>query len=467
MGLRIQNNIEAMNAHRQLTIANAGLSKSLERLSSGYRINRAADDAAGLSISQSFRANIAALKVASRNTSEASSLLQVAEGAMDAMGNMLTRLNELATQAASDNVSDTERTKINSEASFLLLEIDRIADSTKYGQSVLLDGSFGGKTATRANAAETYVNSNYQVYKYNDDTADTETVSITAGTSMAEGVWTLAASGEGVVSGDQLMITNGSLTVTSSFQGTSVTFDEIGLTLSFAGATTTSAVDADTITVDASGLSASSWTVDSDATASLYTVSTGDGTITLDNGTSSQSFSGLSDGAQTLDFSTLGVKLAVTSDYTHDANDLNGMTLSISNSGTKTFQIGADNNTDNRLSVSINNVTTSSSGLDIASLTLDSRANAQVALDTLSTAISTLTARRADIGAYMNRLSYAAANIATAIENTQAAESVIRDVDMAQEMTSFTKNQILMQAGTAMLAQANMAPQSVLSLFGG
>lgn len=467
MGLRIQNNIEAMNAHRQLEVANSGMKKSLERLSSGYRINRAADDAAGLSISQSFRADIAALKVASRNTSEASSLLQVAEGAMDQMGNMLTRLNELATQAASDNVSDAERTKINSEASNLLLEIDRLADSTKYGSSYLLNGSFGGKTATRSDAAETYLNSAYQVYKYNDDSTNTAAATIHAGTAMSEGVWTLAASGAGVASGDQLMITNGSLTVTASFQGDSVTFDEIGLTLNFAAAATTTQIAGDTITVDASGLSASSWAVDSDAAAALYTVTTGDGTITLDNGTNSQSFSGLSDGAQTLDFSTLGIQLVVGSDYDHDANNLNNMTLSVSGSSSKTFQVGADNNTDNRLTVTISDTTTGSGGLNIASLTLDTKANAQAALDTLKTAISTLASRRADIGAYMNRLSYAAANLDTAVENTQAAESVIRDVDMASEMTTFTKNQILMQASTAMLAQANTAPQQILSLFQG
>ncbi|MCD6295666.1 MAG: flagellin, partial [Deltaproteobacteria bacterium] len=142
MGLRIQNNIAAMNAHRQLGIADAGMNKSLERLSSGYRINRAADDAAGLAISQSFRADIASFKVASRNTSEASSLLQVAEGGLDQIGNMLTRMKELATQAASAN-SGTNIDKINAEYSQLKLEIDRIANSTEYADSALLDGTFG------------------------------------------------------------------------------------------------------------------------------------------------------------------------------------------------------------------------------------------------------------------------------------------------------------------------------------
>ena len=151
MGLRIQNNIAALNAHRQLTISDAGLSKSLERLSSGYRINKAADDAAGLSISQGLRADIASYKVATRNTSEAAALLQVAEGAMDQVGNMLTRLKELATQAASANAA-SDLDKIDAEAQKLIAEIDRIAESTEYSGTKLIDGSFGvavsAKTAT-------------------------------------------------------------------------------------------------------------------------------------------------------------------------------------------------------------------------------------------------------------------------------------------------------------------------------
>ena len=140
MGLRIQNNIAAMNAHRQLTISDAGLSKSLERLSSGYRINRAADDAAGLAISQGMRADIASYKVASRNVSEANAMVQVAEGAYDQIGNMLVRLKELATQAASGN-AEGNRDKINAEATQLLNEIDRIANSTEYAGSKLIDGT--------------------------------------------------------------------------------------------------------------------------------------------------------------------------------------------------------------------------------------------------------------------------------------------------------------------------------------
>jgi len=273
MSLRIQNNIAAMNAHRQLTISDAGLSKSMERLSSGYRINRAADDAAGLAISQQFRADIAGYKVASRNTAEAASLLQVAEGALDQVGNMMTRLKELAVQASSANAG-SNLDKLDAEAQALLDEIDRIATSTEYAGTKLLDGSFT----------------------------------------------------------------------------------------------------------------------------------------------------------------------------------------------TQEFQVGVEAAADNRISVDLGDAQTTALGINALDLT--SAVNAQTALGLVDTAIGNMADLRGDIGAVQNRLTYTATNLAVTIENVQAAESVIRDVDMAAEMSTLTKNQILLQAGTAMLAQANMAPQSVLALFG-
>ena len=275
MGLRIQNNIAALNAHKNLTISDSALSKSLERLSSGYRINRAADDAAGLAISQGMRADIASYNVASRNVSEANAMAQVAEGAYDQIGNMLVRLKELATQAASANASG-DLDKIDAEAQALLDEIDRISDATEYAGAGLLDGSLG----------------------------------------------------------------------------------------------------------------------------------------------------------------------------------------------TQTFQVGSTADTFSQIEVSFGTVSTAAGSLNIASLDLSTAGGAQTALTSVVTAIDTLNDSRGALGAIQNRLSYASANLSTTIENVQAAESVIRDVDMAAEMTTFTKNQILLQAGTAMLAQANMAPQVVLSLFG-
>ncbi|PKN68156.1 MAG: flagellin [Deltaproteobacteria bacterium HGW-Deltaproteobacteria-15] len=379
MGLRIQNNIAALNAHRQLTISDAGLSKSLERLSSGYRINRAADDAAGLSISQGLRADIASYKVASRNTSEANALLQVGEGALDQIGNMLTRLKELATQASSANAA-SDLDKIDAEAQKLIAEIDRIAESTEYSGTKLIDGSFGV-----------------------DVSAKTGTISGGAG--------------------------------------------YVGI----------------------SGMKASEKYTISDTV-----VGSGYATITITTGDVSQtviSSVAAGDNTKTIEFSALGVQLTVNSDFDTSA-ELEGK-ITAASTGSATFQVGAENAGTSQIALSLGNATkeylgktSGGAGNAISAIDLTTATGAQDALDTVDYAISDLGKIRGDIGAAQNRLGYAAANLATTIENVTAAESVIRDVDMASEMTTFTKNQILLQAGTAMLAQANMAPQQVLSLFG-
>jgi flagellin len=379
MGLRIQNNIAALNAHRQLTISDAGLSKSLERLSSGYRINKAADDAAGLSISQGLRADIASYRVASRNTTEAGSLLQVAEGALDQVGNMLTRLKELATQAASANAA-SDLDKIDAEAQKLISEIDRIAEATEYSGTKLIDGSFGvaiGSQAGHLSATEGY-----------------------------SGITGLKASEVYTIS---------DTTIASSMATITITTGDVSQTV-------------------------------------ITSVTTGDNT-------------------KTIEFSALGLQLTVNSDFSA-TNDLEGK-FTAASTGSATFQVGAENAGTSQIALSLGNgtkeylgKTAGGTGNAISGIDLSTAAGALAALDTVDYAISDLSKIRGDIGAAQNRLGYAAANLATTIENVSAAESVIRDVDMAAEMTTFTKNQILLQAGTAMLAQANMAPQQVLALFG-
>jgi len=375
MGLRIQNNIAAMNAHRQLGIADASMSKSLERLSSGYRINRAADDAAGLSISQQFRADIASYKAASRNVSEATALLQVAEGAMDQIANMLVRLKELATQASSANAG-SNLSKINAEGNKLIDEIDRIADSTEYAGSKLLNGSFG---VTVSSGGSTF----------------NATLGFAGVTGLESGVeYTVAADANGgnvditisaTLGGQQVSQTLYDVSAPGQNETKEVKFDALGLTVTFNN-----------------NLSSAS-----------------DGTIQANNATASN------------------------------------------------FQVGPRDTGNDRIGILLESVKgTDSNGLNLSKDQLNSATDAQDFLTTIDTAISTLNTRRGNVGAAQNRLEYAAANLATTIENVQAAESVIRDVDMAAEMTTFTKNQILLQAGTAMLAQANMAPQQVLALFG-
>jgi len=460
MALRIVNNLAAMNTQRWLGVSDAGMKKSLERLSSGFRINKAADDAAGLAISQAFRANIASFKVASRNASEASALLQVAEGGMDQIGNMLTRLKELATQASSANAGTSERAKIDAEADQLIIEIDRIADSTKYGSTALLDGTFGA-TKSGALAAggkgEGVVNDNI-IYNFTAATTMTGTLS-----DAVDGQWKFVATGFSGAGTLKIQNSAGSLieTATINTAGTIATFANLGMTVTFTAAISNSTND-DTLDIYRTGLT----NIQGESAATgTYTITDASGTsITLANsaGTLSQTVDVSAGG--TASFSELDISFDVGSDYADDDLDAATITISSTGSGGNTFQIGAENNSDNQIAISVDGVGTATLGINAIDLSLTS--GAQEALGLIDAAISTLAGSRGDIGAYMNRLSYASSNLATTIENTQAAESVIRDVDMANEMTMFTKNQILLQAGTAMLAQANMAPQQVLALFG-
>ena len=379
MGFRIQNNIAAMNAQRNLGISDTAMGKSLERLSSGYRINSAKDDAAGLSISQGFRASIASYNVASRNVTEGNALLQVAEGAMDQVGNMLTRLKELATQAASANAG-SNLDKINAEGNQLILEIDRIANSTEYAGSKLLNGTFG--------------------------VSDTKT-----------GTWETTNAGAGLqsVSGMQSGVTYTVSAVTNA---------------------------------------------DGDGTYN-FTVS-----ATLAGGQVAQTLYGVAGAAAgataEVSFASMGLKITLNDNFTATVG---AGTIIASAAAASDFQVGAKNSVDDRIGVTLSSIKSSTLDAGLVSDQMNTAAKAQALLKSVDNAINRLSELRGGIGAAQNRFSYAAANLATTIENYTAADSVIRDVDMAAEMTSFTKNQILLQAGTAMLSQANQAPQMIMSLF--
>lgn len=374
MGLRINTNVAALNAHRNLEITDIRLSKNMERLSSGLRINRAADDAAGLAIAQKLNAQVRSFTVASRNASQAMSMLQVAEGGADQIHSMLLRLKELATQAASYN-NQANLSDINEEASKLKDEIHRIAQSTKYLNTQLLTG-FAQKDV--------------------DDTVK--------GINNIYG-W------------------------------------------------------------DVSGAATGAYTFSYNATTNVLTLSKGgvQESVTLQTG------------GMTVNFSTLGVSFKITQGVTTEAErdalgtDLEAAGLTVSGSDAA-FQIGDKNDNQSRLSFSLASIDTDAIGTDggtqILSIDLSTQANAQTALTVIDDAIADVNNFRAAIGALSNRLEYTYQNLQVSIENLSASESVIRDADMAYEMVYFTRNQILLQSGTAMLAQANMAPQNVLSLLG-
>jgi flagellin len=374
MAMRIQNNISAMNAQNSLQVSQSAMQKSLERLSSGYRINSAKDDAAGLAISQGFRANIASVKVAQRNITEANSLLQVAEGAMSNVGDILTRMKELATQAASANVGG-DVSKVADEYDSLVTEINRIADSTKYAGTQLLTGTFSaGQTGAFGGAVANVTDLNVL-------------------NAVRTGAWTASDAGGG-----------GALTLTSA-----------------------------------------------DGTLSQ--------TVTIANG------------AQTVNFDVLGISFKTTAagnGVAVAAAIETAATVTVTAGTTAAFQVGYGNDTaQDQLAVTLASINADDLGTGLALGDIDTSALAFAAITDIDAAISDLSTNRAALGAYQNRLGYASSNLASTLENFTAAESAIRDVDMAAEMTNFTKNQILVQAGTAMLAQANMAPQQILSLLKG
>jgi flagellin len=303
----------------------------------------------------------------------------VAEGGADQISGILSRMKELATQAASANTTSADRTNINDEVSTLKDEINRIAASTKYGTTALIDGSFG-------------------------------TTNVTAYGTLVEA--------------------NGI----------------IGVDVSNASALTTFGV-----------------VISTSGTAKIMEITSDDATQAV-----TTTFSTIGEGSTgTLDFSELGIKVTVSSAYDADANtDSAGGSMATGNLGESTFQVGSENNSDNRIAFSLGDMTTGTNGLDIANLDVNSQSGAQTALTLVDDAISALATRRAEIGVTQNRFGFTIANIATSVENITAAESVIRDADLAFETIAFTKNQILLQAGTAMLAQANIAPQSILSVLG-
>ncbi len=375
--MRINNNIMAMNTHRQYAINNDNMAKATGKLSSGYRINSAGDDAAGLAISEKMRAQIRGLDMASKNSEDAISLVQTAEGALAETQAILQRMRELAVQSASDTNEDTvDRVALQAEYSQLTSEIDDIASDTKFNDMSLLDGSFGSTTAV------------------DDATSDIQVGLLGVSDIKFEG------------------FSAGAHTITFSNGGT--------------------AGDPYTATL---------------GTTVVGSVTNADGANVLN-----------------IDFGG-GQKVSIQLAATATEDGLNGQDLvfTVTNAAGK-IQTGANQN--QTMDIAIANMSSGVNGLKIAGSSVDNRANAQAAITTVNTAINTVSAERAKLGAMQNRLDHKINNLDTSSENLSAAESRIRDVDMAAEMTQYTQTSILVQAATSMLAQANSAPQSVLKLLG-
>jgi flagellin len=400
MSLRIQNNIAAFNSYRNLNVTNDMQARSLEKLSSGFRINRAADDSAGLAISEGLRSQIGGLKVAVRNAQDGISVVQTAEGALTETHAILQRMRDLSVQASNDGgLNQTAKDNIQTEVTQLKAELDRIADTTSFNGKKLLDGSFTGSFQVGANAGET--------------------ISVAIGTAMN-------ASGLGVAGVD---VANPVATLTG--------------TETLAVASTAAELDI----ADTAGTA--DWTDIADAATTWEALS---GTITYDGKSldlSSIAFTD-TDASGSVDIAEYTAQFDAAIDDTFGAGVL-----------TVTHTAGGINLT----STEAPGATPTASELFALSIQFAAGSGASAAIDNLDAAIQTVSTQRANLGAVQNRLGNTINNLNVAVENLTASESRIRDTDMALEMTNFTKWQILQQAGTAMLAQANQVPQGVLQLL--
>ena len=548
MAMIVQHNMSAMNANRMLGITNSSLAKSTEKLSSGYKINRAADDAAGLSISEKMRSQIRGLNKASDNAQDGISLIQTAEGALNESHSILQRMRELSVQASNGTETDDDREAVQKEISQLQDELTRISSTTEFNTMKLLDGSLGGGSsatgikvdasvsnkALQAGALKTTAATNG---KYTSAGAVSDADNLSAGDTTSLTVNFLNEKGEQdsitvnlkykdattLVSEDgsrEYTVAAGKATVedkTKAFlaelKQTSLADDftmvgtaadgKIEFTAKTAGtetsrilstsesnikagvftqATATKAADTKAPADAYQSIKADVGTYDGGATTNIddyiFTVNgerfmyaTADGVAALKSKTDYSDVNfvkadTVDDAAANAMASLISAKTGINAEI--DANETTTVDLKPSASSSTagkgmTLQIGA--NEGQTMSFSIDDMSAKSLGVDGNKVDLATQDGAQKATTTIDAAIKKVSAQRSKLGAVQNRLEHTIANLDTASENTQTSESRIRDTDMAEEMVAYSKNNILLQAGQSMLAQANQSNQGVLSLL--
>ena len=383
MPLRVNNNITAITARRALGVNSRTLATRIERLATGLRINRGADDAAGLAISEGMRAEIMGLTQGVRNAEMATNLTQVAEGALSQVSAMLIRMRELALQGSSSTVNNENRSNLQAEYSHLIAEIDRVALATSYNNTVLLTG-FGNTVDNTTSSAITNI-------------ADTGVTGVTLSGS-ASGTFSFV---DALDDDNQITLGNGIVTQTIDI-GSVLDNDDIGGVV----ATGTTAV---------------------------------------------------------ANFDRVGVILTLGDGYRD--GDLDGETIVVNSSTGGSFQVGPDNKVVDRIEFGLDDMRASGTELNLTVTSVSTLDSARGAIPFLDLAINRVASERSDIGAIQNRLAFTVASANNAIENIQASEASIRDADVAAEISEFTRAQVLTQAATAVLAQANALPQTALSLL--
>ena len=455
----VQHNMQAMNANRMLNVTTSAQSKSTEKLSSGYRINRAADDAAGLTISEKMRKQIRGLDQASTNAEDGVSSVQTAEGALTEVHSMLQRMNELATQAANGtNSKDSDRQAIQDEIDQLTTEIDRVSETTKFNETYLLKGDKG---ATK----NVYMNGHDAGLK------GTLTDSAKSATFVMD---ELKAGNKVTIAGKEYSIGSTVADAKASYakaaDGDKVTID--GTEYTVVGATGTEDAGANKLKVTSLDDKVKDGSVVSYKTSKL-TVMTDKDTDGVDDDDSSVISKDIAEGKIVSELTAANNIGTVNHAATVAKATADGKTTYTISKGYATvadtlsfnLHVGADADMTNKINVSIDSMDSASLGIKGLNIKDDSGNAATYAVDAISDAISKVSSQRSSLGAVQNRLEHTINNLDNVVENTTTAESRIRDTDMASEMVNYSKNNILAQAGQSMLAQANQSTQGVLSLL--
>ena len=469
MSMVVQHNMQAANANRMLGITSGAQAKSTEKLSSGYKINRAADDAAGLTISEKMRKQIRGLDKASSNAQDGVSSVQTAEGALTEVHSMLQRMNELAVQSANGTNSSDDRQAIQDEVDQLTTEIDRVAETTKFNEIYLLKGD-------NSNTKNVYMKGHDAGLKGTlTDGAKSATFTMDA----------LQAGDKYTIAGKEYTIGSATTEVTALIDkaNTDATADTANKTVDVNGKTYT-------ITYNAAG----NTIADADGTAitldNLKKAVTGGSKVTYGNTSLTAMTDADTDGVDDDDSSIITKDVAETkikaelltannigtvdqAAIVEDANTANGKTSYTINKGYATvadtlsfnLHVGADADMTNKITVDIDTMNSANLGIKGINVKDASGTEATYAIDAIADAVAKVSSQRSALGAVQNRLEHTIDNLDNISENTSSAESRIRDTDMAKEMVNYSKNNILAQAGQSMLAQANQSNQGVLSLL--
>ena len=430
MGMIVKHNLTAMNSNRMLGLTTTSQAKATEKLSSGYKINRAADDAAGLAISEKMRKQIRGLTQASLNAQDGVSAVQTADGALNEVHDMIQRLTELSVKAANGTLSESDRDAVQNEVDQLVAEIDRVSTTTKFNETYLLRGSYNG-TAGKL------------VYD------DAKAALVDSGKPMSVGTFDESTGTIG------LSIESDPTDPTSPITGT--TTEWTGKTVTLAGTPVTVYVLVESTTLQ-DGSTDDKLSV-KEAMKEIEDQS--------DASTVYKAFSSMNalTAAMKMDF---GENVRAITTYMNDDNELALKVetfADLNDAIDLSLHVGADSALDNKIYMNISQLSARGLGLNGLKVNGDTGDAATEAIDVVADALQRVSNQRAALGAIQNRLEHTIANLDNVVENTTSAEASIRDTDMATQMVEYSNNQILAQAGQAMLAQSNQATSGVLSLL--